>query len=124
MKTLETNHGGNWVDRMLNAWPFCLDTEQVKTVFARASDVEGVYEPGDCSLFYNGVWMARVTRPFGIWLHVKPTIDLRIQTGAGWKLNGRFALLLRAQSDKSAAQGAHVNAPNHGQAAGWTRGTA
>ena len=29
MKTLETNHDGNWVDRLLNAWPFCLDMDGI-----------------------------------------------------------------------------------------------
>lgn len=122
MKTLENNHGGNWLDRLLNRWPLCLDMDDVLTLFARASDEHGVYEPDEGSLFFNGVWMVRVTWPFGIWVHVKPTVDTRIQVGAGWKLNGRFGLIARAQSDASAAAGTH--GPNHGQARGWGRGTA
>ena len=121
MKTLEINHGGNWVDRLLNAWPFCLDSESIGTV-AFAFDRRGVYMPEDYSLFYNGFVFLRLTFPFGIWLHVKPLRNLRIQTGIGWKLNGRVGLTLRAQTDASAADGEH--GPNYGQASGWARGTA
>ena len=122
MKTIENHYNGDWRDKLFNAWPLCLDTSSIKTLFARASDNQGVYTPGDRSLFYNGVWSVRLTFPFGIWVHVKPTIDLRLQAGAGWKLNGRFAVLLRVQTDESAAAGTH--GPNHGQASGWDRGTA
>ena len=123
MKTLETNHGGNWLDRLLNAWPLCLDADSIRTV-AVAWDAEGVYCPEDYSLFYNGFVMVRVTFPFGIWLHLKPVRNARFQCGAGWKLNGRFGLTLRWQTDAKAAHGAHDNAPNAGQAIGWERGTA
>ena len=121
MKTLETNHGGNWVDRLLNRWPLCLDADSIGTL-AFAWDAEGVYCPEDYSLYYNGFVMMRLTFPFGIWLHVKPVSDARFQCGIGWKLNGRFGITLRWQADASAAAGTH--GPNAGQASGWERGTA
>ena len=124
MKTLETNHGGNWLDRLLNAWPFCVHRDAVATVFAFAWDEQGRYRPESMSLFYNGYIFFRLTFPLGVWLHVKPVPDARFQCGMGWKLNGRFGLTLRWQTDAKAAQGAHENAPNLGQATGWERGTA
>ena len=123
MKTLETNHGGNWLDRLLNAWPWCLDADSIRTA-AIAWDAEGVYFPASRSLFYNGYVFFRLTFPFGAWLHIKPVRSARFQCGAGWKVNGRFGLTLRWQTDAKAAQGAHENAPNLGQASAWARGTA
>jgi hypothetical protein len=122
MKTIERHYGGDWRDKLLNAWPLCLDALSVDSLFSFAWDVQGRYYPEDYSLFYNGYFFVRLTWPFGIWLHLKPRPDLRFQCGIGWKLNGRFALLLRAQSDQSATAGTH--GPNTGQARGWERGTA
>lgn len=124
MKTIENNHGGGWWDRFLNAWPMCLHRDSIATVFTIARDIEGWYRPEDYSLYYNGYFFIRVTFPFGIFVHVKPVADHRFQCGLGWKLNGRFTITLRWQSDKSAAAGAHPNAPNLGQASAWARGTA
>lgn len=121
MKTLETNHSNNWLDRLLNAWPLCLDSESVGTV-AVAWDKEGVYLPSAQSLYYNGFAFLRLTFPFGIWLHVKPLPDVRLQVGVGWKLNGRIGATLRLQASKEAAAGTH--GPNIGQARGFERGTA
>ena len=123
MKTLETNHGGNWFDRLLNSWPLCLDADSIRTV-AIAWDEEGICLPDRRSLFNNGYVSLRLTWPFGAWLHVKPVRNARFQAGAGWKLNGRFGLTFRWQTDAKAAAGAHDNAPNHGQASAWARGTA
>lgn len=123
MRVLEHNHPmAPWLDALLNAWPLCIHRESVRTLFALASDALGTYRPGDESLFYNGVAMIRLTLPAGLWLHLKPTIDRRLQVGVGWKLNGRFGLVLRWQSDASAAAGVH--GPNLGQATGWERGAA
>lgn len=119
MKTLEYHHGGNWFDRLNNA--IAVDPDDMETV-AVAFDAEGVYLPEDYSLFYNGYLMARLTWPLGVFLHIKPVKSARLQLGFGWKLNGRFGLILRWQSDASAAKGTH--GPNLGQAAGWERGTA
>ena len=124
MKTLETHHGGNWLDRLLNSWPFCLDSDYTPSLWAIAWDEQGVWHPLNVSLFYNGYFFLRLTFPFGFWLHVKPVRNARFQCGAGWKLNGRIGLTLRWQTDAKAARGAHENAPNLGQAIGWERGTA
>lgn len=124
LKTLETNHGGNWLDKLLNAWPACIHTDAVATLFTAAIDIDGLYRPDSRSLYYNGFLFVRITWPAGIWIHVKPHPNLRLQAGIGWKLNGRFGLTFRAQTDQGAAAGAHENAPNIGQATGWARGTA
>ena len=123
MKTLEYHHGGNWLDRLLNAWPLCLYADSIRSV-AVAWDAEGVCFPDARSLFNNGYVSLRITWPLGAWLHLKPVRDARFQCGAGWKLNGRFGLTMRWQADAKAAAGAHENAPNLGQAQGWQRGTA
>lgn len=121
MKTLEYHHSGNWFDRLNNA--IAVDMDYIGTL-AFAWDAEGPYSPEDYSLFYNGFVMLRVTFPFGLFLHIKPVRSARFQCGAGWKLNGRFGLIFRWQTDAKAAQGAHENAPNYGQASEWNRGTA
>lgn len=121
MKTLEYHHGGNWFDRLNNA--IAVDADSVDS-FALAWDAEGVYRPEDYSLFYNGFVMLRLNWPLGVFLHLKPVRNARFQCGIGWALNGRFKLTLRWQTDAKAAQGAHENAPNAGQASAWARGTA
>lgn len=121
MKTLEYQYGGDWRDRVLNSWPFALDTKSIRTV-AVAWDREGTYQPGTRSLFYNGFVMLRLSLPPSVFIHIKPWRSCRFQCGIGWALNGRFKLLFRIQTDASAAAGVH--GPNYGQAAGWERGTA
>lgn len=147
MKSLEYHHGGNWFDRLNNA--LAVDMDSIRSV-AFAWDAEGPYAPEDYSLFYNGFLMLRVTFPFGIFIHIKPVRDARFQCGFGSKLNGRIAgnpyglpvivlltvffgwhwwyllalLFYRWQTDAKAAQGAHENAPNLGQAIEWQRGMA
>jgi hypothetical protein len=122
VKTIEVHYNGDWRDKLLNAWPLCVHTDAVATLFALALDAQGIYRPDSRSLFYNGFVMVRLTWPFGIWLHIKPTSTGRFQCGIGWKLNGRIALLFRWQTDASAAAG--VRGPNVGQASAWDRGTA
>jgi hypothetical protein len=121
MKISETNYGGDWRDRLLNSWPFLLDTDTIRTA-AWAWDNEGIYRPGTRSLYYNGFIFLRLSLPFGVFVHLKPLRNLRIQAGLGWKLNGRFAMTFRFQSDESAFDGERGD--NYGQAAGWDRGTA
>src|SRR3990167_31613 len=87
MRTLETNHGGNWLDRLLNSWPVLLDNDSIGTV-AAAWDAQGVHAPEASSLFYNGYVFPRLTFPFGSGLHVKPVRNAPFQCGGGWKLNG------------------------------------
>jgi hypothetical protein len=111
-----------WANKALNSWPLLLDEDSTGTIVAVARDKEGWYSPGDVSLFYNGYFFMRLTYPFGIFLHIKPRLNTRIQFGFGWKLNGRFAITLRKQTDEQAATG--TLGPNVGQAKGWERGTA
>jgi len=125
VKTIELNHGGNWIDRLLNAWPACIHSDAVATLFTFAWDADGWYRPASKSLYYNGRLFLRITSPGGVWLHIRLRPEWRkFQCGAGWKLNGRFGLTFRLQTDESASAGAHENAPNIGQARGWERGTA
>lgn len=138
MKTLEYHNNGNWIDRLLNAWPFCLDADSIKPVleieygankynssrpdFSNIAIRSGARCTTE-SLFRNGLFYFRLTRPFGIFLHIRWCAFCRrafLQSGIGWKLNGRFAVLLRIQSDQSAAEGVHGR--NFGQASGWSEG--
>ena len=140
MKTLEYNYG-DWRDAMLNAYPLALDVGDIRPVFAAAygANDQGDERPdwrslerwhGDSaesrqSLFRNGVLFVRLLRPFGVFVMLrwggKNASPAFLQAGIGWKLNGRFGLLLRLQSDASAAAG--VTGPNLGQAVGFARGT-
>jgi hypothetical protein len=121
VKVIENHYRGDWRDKLLNSFPLLLDTDYIGTL-AFAWDAEGPYAPEDYSLFYNGFFMVRLNFPFGIFLHIKPVRGSRFQMGVGWKLNGRFGLILRWQTDTSAAAGTH--GPNVGQASAWSRGTA
>jgi hypothetical protein len=101
---------------------------------------------GDVSLFYNAVFFVRyATVPavffvqvlavlitgwwwlmlFGVFASVRwsasSTARALLQFGAGWKLNGRIAVLLRIQSDATSAAGS--SGPNFGQATGFDFGT-
>lgn len=138
MKTLEYHHGNNWLDKLLNAWPFCIHTDSVKPVL----EIEWGANPNgpatpmwnnlkvrtgkDCqtdSLFRNGVVYLRLLAPFGIFWSVRWAAFKRrsfLQSGIGWKLNGRAAALFRVQGDESAAKGVH--GPNYGQAVGFAEG--
>lgn len=77
------------------------------------------------SLFYNGVFFIRFNWPLGLFgsFRWSAATDRKalFQCGIGFKLNGRFALLLRVQSDKTSAAG--VTGPNVGQATGFDYGT-
>ena len=80
---------------------------------------------GNGSLFYNAVFFVRFSLPFGLFWSIRwaeSTTKKSIwQSGIGCKLNGRFAILFRVQSDKSSAAG--VTGPNFGQATGFNYGT-
>lgn len=101
---------------------------------------------GDVSLYYNAVFFFRFCAPAPVlFLQCLAAIQFAslwplmlgcfasvrwsgatdkkalLQIGAGWKLNGRLAVLLRIQSDKTSARG--VTGPNHGQATGFNFGT-
>lgn len=64
MLTREYNHNGNLLDRLLNSWPFLVDTDQVKTLFAFAYCKEAnvwCWYRDDKSLFNNGTVFVRYT---------------------------------------------------------------
>lgn len=125
-------------DSLLNHWPLLLDTESIKPI----AEVEyganrqsaslpdctalAIRTGGACttrSLFRNGMVYVRLLWPFGLFLHVRWCGNCRrafLQAGIGWKLNGRFAVLFRVQSDATAAAG--TSGPNFGQAPGWSEG--
>jgi hypothetical protein len=77
------------------------------------------------SLFFNSILFFRVNWPLGFFwsLRWSGSEDRKalFQTGIGFKLNGRFAILLRVQSDDTSARG--VTGPNYGQARGFEYGT-
>lgn len=122
----------------LNRWPLLLDTDTIKPlleveyganpVSADAPDLSNlnVRLGADCttgSLFRNGLVYVRLLWPLGLFIHLRWCGSCRrafLQAGIGWKLNGRFAILFRVQSDDSAAAG--TSGPNYGQAPGWFEG--
>lgn len=75
------------------------------------------------SLFMNGLFFIQLRLPFWIGVQIRWAATGRayLQTGLGWKGNGRLAVLLRMQSDESAAVG--MDGPNYGQAVGFMDGT-
>ena len=87
-----------------------------------------VFKPrvtGEQSLFFNAVFFLRLSFPFGIFASIRwsesSTSRALFQTGIGWKLNGRFGLLFRFQSDASSAAGS--SGPNTGQSQGFSYGS-
>lgn len=62
---------------------------------------------------------------FGVFASVRwsasSTAKALLQVGAGWKLNGRFTVTVRVQSDATSAAGSA--GPNYGQATGFNYGT-
>lgn len=65
-KTLEYNHNNDWRDKLLNSWPFLVDTNQVSTLFAFAfckSTFGWTVIHGNLSqsLFMNGTLFVRYT---------------------------------------------------------------
>ena len=134
MKTLEYNSKRftNW---LLNLWPFCLDADSIKPIFALcigckqdgkwSSWFSWIGNKNEDSLFYNGVIYIRFMLPFWVgvqirWRGYDPFSKEFLQTGIGWKGNGRIALLFRIQSDLSGAEG--MTGHNYGQAIGWQCG--
>jgi len=128
MKTHEYNHGNNWIDKLLNSYPFLLDSESIVPLLRFGlCRTDGLWHfwfarnAGE-SLFYNGAFFMRFMFPFWIGIHIRFTSTRFLQCGIGWKLNGRLGALFRIQSDESATAGAHDNAPNHGHTNGWECG--
>lgn len=124
MKTYEYNHGNDWRDRLLNSWPFLIDSDCVHTLFRAGICKHEKWVPwilfdNGTSLFYNGLVFIRVSMPFWIGIHIRFG-ERFLQAGLGWKLNGRFGAIFRVQTDESAAEGTH--GPNYGQAKGYECG--
>lgn len=131
MKIIEERHEGEpWV-----LWKIgnltALDQDAMKSVGAAWGFKEGgkwSFVPrkvGNVSLYYNSILFIRFCWPLGVFFAVRwsGATDKKalFQTGFGWKLNGRLAVLFRVQSDKTSAAG--VTGPNVGQATGWEFGT-
>jgi len=143
MKIIEFHNGGNWMDKVLNSWPMCLHMESIKPVVSVVVGVRqtDLHEPAGWvkwgawvafgknktkSLYYNGIFFFRFMFPFWVaigirWAGKDPDAREYLQLGIGWKLNGRFAVHARAQSDRRSEKGS--TGPNWGQAWGWTDGT-
>lgn len=128
MKHLENfNHR---YDKILNAFPFCLDDAIIKTV-----GIAWLFKENDRwvvipkftgpAQFYNAIFFIRIGVPFSLFFMVRWSTTARkqfLQAGIGWKQTGRFAVLCRFQTDASAAVGYHASLPNTGQASGWNYG--
>jgi len=116
---------------ILNKWPLLLDTNTIKSKgIAWLFKENGVWNlipriTGNVSQFYNAIFFLRFSLPFGIFtmFRWKETSNKKafLQLGIGWKLNGRFGITARIQSDDSAEAG--ESGPNYGQAKGFEYGT-
>jgi hypothetical protein len=80
---------------------------------------------GNDGLYFNALFFLRLSLPFDIRLGIRWSDSMTkralFQCGIGFKLNGRFAITFRFQSDVSAAAG--TNSPNYGHAQGFEYGT-
>ena len=122
-----------WVNALTNMPPLLLPMQTILPVliitagFKRAGswvwfDLRRTQSP---QMFRNGMVCLRLMLPIWIGLQIRWSGDplsarAYLQTGIGWKLNGRFAITLRVEGDAAAAAG--VLAPNTDQAAGWNEG--
>lgn len=131
MKIIETQHEGEptWLYKFGN-WS-AVDEDSIHTIgiaWLFKEDGKWVFTPrltGNASLFYNAVFFCRFNWfwPGFFWsFRWSPSTDSKalLQSGIGWKCNGRFAITLRIQSDKTSAAG--VTGPNLGQSTGYDYG--
>lgn len=143
--TLENN--GHWYDGILNSKLFAIDPTKIKSIGGALgyNDNDGdlswkLVETGNDHQYYNSAFFGRIGWPLGVFGQIRwaakdlgqwpkwiPFIGGRdipqfIQFGIGYKLNGRFAIHLRPQSDRSNAQPQHPDAPNNGHAMGFDLG--
>lgn len=131
MKITESQHPGEpfWLYWLGNAT--AIDDTYVKSIAVAWLFKEGgkwVFMPritGQQSLFFNAVFFLRFSLPFGVFFSFRWSASsvkkALLQTGIGWKLNGRLAVLLRIQSDISSAKG--VTGPNVNQSVGFYYGS-
>ena len=128
MKHLENfNH---WYDGILNSFPFCLDDTKIKTIgvaWIFKENNQWNFKPritGDAQ-YYNAMFFIRSGLPFALFFMIRWSATGKrqfIQTGIGWKQNGRFAIHRRIQSDTSSAAGYHAGLPNTDHASAWDYG--
>ena len=115
-----------YIDRFGDAT--AIDPSRVKNIFSIAVTKPVRYNVGsgdqDSSLYWNAPIFFRVMLPFYIGIMIRwsgsTTKRAFLQTHIGWKLNGRFAIAFRIQSDPSGEAG--MDYPNPGQAKGWEYG--
>lgn len=131
MKITEVQHPGEpfWLYWLGNAT--AIDDKYVKSIgiaWLFKEDGQWKFMPritGQQSLFFNAVCFLRLSLPFGLFFSVRWSSSsikkALFQTGIGWKLNGRLAVLFRVQSDETSAAG--VTGANYGQAQGFDYGT-
>ena len=131
VKITESRHPGEpfWLYWLGNAT--AIDDKYVKSIGIAWLFKEGgkwVFMPrvtGQQSLFFNAVFFLRFSLPFGVFFSFRWSASsvkkALLQTGIGWKLNGRLAVLFRVQSDETSAAG--VTGANYGQAQGFDYGT-
>lgn len=126
MKVYESfNH---WYDGILNSFPFCIDSDYVKTT----AIAWGFTEQGKWKFpprlvkenwqYVNAIFSVRFGLPFALFVQVRWSKTRLAQFGLGWKQSGRFAIHCRFQTDASAAAGYHVGMPNTDQAQGFELG--
>ena len=129
MKHLE--YFNHWYDGILNSFPFCLDDAKIKTI-----GVAWLFKENNLwnltpritendAQFYNAQFFIRYGLPFSLFFMIRwSAIGKRqfIQTGIGWKQNGRFAIHRRIQSDASSAASYHAGLPNTDHASAWDYG--
>ena len=129
MKHLE--YFNHWYDGILNSFPFLLDDSSIKTMgiawLFRDNNIWNLMPriTGNDAQYYNAMFFIRIGIPFSLFFMIRWSATSKrqfIQTGIGWKQNGRFAILFRFQTDASAAVGYHEGLPNLGQSTGWNFG--
>ena len=126
-----------WLNNLLNRAPLLLDSEKIKPgamILWRCRDPSTGAWCGltgrlgrseyDSHLFWNACLFLRVLLPFCICFQLRWSGSTKqkalFQLVFGWKLNGRFAITCRVQSDTTSAAG--VLSPNTDQASGWDCG--
>ena len=125
MKHLE--HFNHWYDRLLNAFPFCLDDSKIKTIgiawiFRENNHWNITPRITGNAQYYNAQFFVRFGLPFALFFHMRLSSTRLFQCGLGWKQTGRFAIHFRVQTDAHSAIGYHAGLPNTGQAIAWNYG--
>jgi hypothetical protein len=126
----DRHEGESWILWKLGNWT-ALPQEWIKSVgFAWGFQRKGVWDwkpviTGNDSLYFNAILFVRLVFPLGVFVGIRwsgsTTKAALWQGGMFWKLNGRFALTFRVQSDDSAAAG--TNSPNYFDGRGWEYGS-